>query len=149
MWSASYKDHLGLLVRKILENIWSSHGIWQGSIVLGQQRIVQPPGLGVESWLQVNTFFFGLFRAAPMAYGGSQAWSQIRAVAASLHHSHSNARSELCRQPSPQLMAQWILNPLSEARVRTWVLMDTSQIHFYWATTGTPIWTLTEWRQVM
>ena len=34
--------------------------------------------------------FFGLFRAAPVAYGGSQARVLIRAVAASLPHSHSN-----------------------------------------------------------
>ena len=31
-----------------------------------------------------------------------------------------------------------ILNPLSKARDQTLILMDTSQIHFYWATTGTP-----------
>ena len=42
------------------------------------------------------TFFFLLFRTAPMVYGRSQARSRIRAAAASLHHSHSNARSELC-----------------------------------------------------
>ena len=34
--------------------------------------------------------FFWLFRAVPTAYGGSQAKSRIGAVAASLHHSHSN-----------------------------------------------------------
>ena len=39
----------------------------------------------------------------------------------------------------------WILNPLSEARDRTCVLMDTSRIHFHWATTGTPLaWILKE-----
>ena len=32
----------------------------------------------------------------------------------------------------------WILNPLTKARDRTCVLMDTSQICFCWATTGTP-----------
>jgi len=37
---------------------------------------------------------FAFSRAAPAAYGGSQARSQIRAVAASLHQSHSNAGSE-------------------------------------------------------
>ena len=42
---------------------------------------------------------FCLFRAAPMAYGSSQARGQIRAVAAGLRHSHSNTGSE------PQLMA--------------------------------------------
>ena len=48
---------------------------------------------------------FCLFRAAPAVYGGSQARSLIGAVAAGLHHSHSSARSELCLQPIPQLMA--------------------------------------------
>ena len=40
-----------------------------------------------------------------MAYGGSQARGQIEAVAAGLHHGHSNARSELRLQPIPQLIA--------------------------------------------
>ena len=40
-------------------------------------------------------FFFLLFRAAPVAYGGSQARGQIGAPAASLRHSHRNAGSEL------------------------------------------------------
>ena len=39
-------------------------------------------------------FSFCVFRAAPMAYGSSQARGQIRAAAASLYHSHSNARFE-------------------------------------------------------
>ena len=69
-------------------------------------------------------FFFCLFRVAPAAYGGSQARGLIRAVAASLHHSHSHARSE----PTPQLMAMLILNPLIKARDRTCILMDASQL---------------------
>ena len=39
-------------------------------------------------------FFFGLFRAAFMAYGGSQARGPMGATAAGLHHSHSNVGSE-------------------------------------------------------
>ena len=42
-------------------------------------------------------FSFGVFafsRAAPAAYGGSQARGLIGAVAAGLHQSHSNAGSE-------------------------------------------------------
>ena len=50
-------------------------------------------------------FVFCLFRAAPMAYGGSQARGQIRAVATSLPQGHSNARSEPHLQPTPQLTA--------------------------------------------
>ena len=41
-------------------------------------------------------FFFVFFRAAPKAYGVSHARGQIRPVAASLHHSHSNTRFEPC-----------------------------------------------------
>ena len=47
--------------------------------------------------------FVFFFRAASKAYGGSQARGLIRAIAAGLHHSHSNARSEPCLQPPPQL----------------------------------------------
>ena len=50
-------------------------------------------------------FFFGLFRAAPAAYRHSQARGLIRATAASLYHSHSNAGSKPCLPPTPQLMA--------------------------------------------
>ena len=50
-------------------------------------------------------FFFLLFRADPVAYGGSQARGPIGAEAASLHHSHKNVRSEPCLRPTPQLMA--------------------------------------------
>ena len=53
-------------------------------------------------------FFFGLFfflKAAPAAYGGSQARGRIGAVAASLHCSHSNARSKPHLRPTPQLRA--------------------------------------------
>ena len=41
-------------------------------------------------------FFFGLFRAALMAYGGSQARGLIGAAAAGLRHSHGGARPEVC-----------------------------------------------------
>ena len=53
-------------------------------------------------------FFFCLFAiswAAPAAYGGSQARGLIGAIAAGLRQSHSNAESELHRQPTPQLTA--------------------------------------------
>ena len=35
-----------------------------------------------------------IIKAAVVAYGSSQARSQIRAIAAGLHHSHSNVGSE-------------------------------------------------------
>ena len=40
-------------------------------------------------------FYFLLFRAATLEYGGSQARGRIGATAGSLSHSHSNAGSEL------------------------------------------------------
>ena len=52
-----------------------------------------------------NQIVFCLFRAAPMAYGCSQARGQMGAAATGLHHSHSNAGSELHLQPTPQLTA--------------------------------------------
>ena len=56
--------------------------------------------------VQRNFFSFCLFRAAPVAYGCFQARGLIGAVAAGLHHNHSNARSEPHLRPTPQLMAK-------------------------------------------
>ena len=55
--------------------------------------------------LKLTFFFFLLFRAAPAAYGGSQARGLMGVAAASLHHSHSNAGSEPHLEPTPQLTA--------------------------------------------
>ena len=49
--------------------------------------------------------YFLLFRAAPEAYGSSQARGLIRAMAAGLHYSHSKLGSEPRLRPTPQLMA--------------------------------------------
>ena len=71
---------------------------------------------------------FAISRAAPTAYGGSQARGRIGAVAAGRRQRHSNAGSEPPLQPTPQLTVRRILNPLSEGRDRTCVLVDTSQV---------------------
>ena len=56
-----------------------------------------------------NTCFF-LFIGTPMAYGSSQGRGQIGAVAASLHHSHSKARSLThWSRPGIEPMSSWIL----------------------------------------
>ena len=60
--------------------------------------------------------FFLLFSSIPGVYGSSQARGGIGAVAADLHHSHSNARSEPLLLLTPQLMAMPNPDPLSEAR---------------------------------
>ena len=46
-----------------------------------------------EAELFVGFLFVCLFRATPVAYGGSQARGLIRTLAAGLHQSHSNTRS--------------------------------------------------------
>ena len=62
--------------------------------------------------LDLSSFFFFLsfspifFRAVPTAYGNSQARSQIRDIAASLHHSHSNTGSDPHLWPTPQVRAK-------------------------------------------
>ena len=56
-------------------------------------------------FLRMFVCLFLLFRATPVAYGGSQARGPIGAAAAGLHHSRSNAGSELGLRPTPQLMA--------------------------------------------
>ena len=63
---------------------------------------------------------FGLFRATPVAYLGSQARVQIGAVAVGLHHSHSSARSEPCLRPAPQLTA--VLDPSPTEQGQEWNL---------------------------
>ena len=74
---------------------------------------------------QKDFFFFCLFWAAPLAYGVSQARGQIGAVASGLCHSHSNAGSEPHLHHTSR--QRRILNPLSEARDPTHILMDTSR----------------------
>ena len=63
-----------------------------------------------------------------MAHGGFQARGPITAVAAGLHHSHSNTGSELPLQPIPLLTA---------ALDRTPNLMVASHIRFRCTTMGT------------
>ena len=63
------------------------------------------PGCQKGRQLQPIFFFFlfsFLFMAEPVAYRSPQARSQVGAAAASLYH--SNARSEPCLCPTPQLV---------------------------------------------
>ena len=92
-------------------------------------------GGGLFVFLIFDLSFFS--RATSAACGDSPASGLIRAVAAHLLHSHSNARSELHLWPTWQC---WILNPLSEARDQSHSLMIPSHIRFHCATTGTPVY---------
>ena len=84
-------------------------------------------------------FCFFHFGATPAAYGGSQARGWIRAIAVGLHATATETAdpSRFCNLHHSSWQHS-ILNPLSKARNWICVLMDTSQIHFCWATTGTP-----------
>ena len=85
--------------------------------------------------------FLLLFRATPMAYGGSQARGLNRASAASLCHRCSNTRSKLKLRPTPSSQQCQILNPLSKTKDQTHNLMVLSRIHFCCAMTEAPILT--------
>ena len=71
--------------------------------------------------------FFFLFRGTTVAYGSSQARNQIEAAAAGLCHSSATSDlSHICNLHC-SLWQHQILNPLSEARHQTHILMDTSR----------------------
>ena len=83
-------------------------------------------------------FFFLLFRATHAVYEGSQARIWIGAVVASLYYSHSNTRKLGCvcdlHHSSQQSLK---LNPVSKARDRTRILLDSRWICYHWATMRT------------
>ena len=89
-------------------------------------------------WLDFFWFFFLLFRAVPSAYGvprwGVESELQLSA------HTTATATPDLSRvfDLHHHSRQHRILNPLSEARGPTCVLMVTSQICFHCATMGTP-----------
>ena len=60
----------------------------------------------LNSTLHIHAYFFGLFMAAPVAYGSSQAQGPIGAVASGLCRSHSNTGSEPRLPLIPQLTAK-------------------------------------------
>uniref|UniRef100_A0A8D1ZL36 Uncharacterized protein n=1 Tax=Sus scrofa TaxID=9823 RepID=A0A8D1ZL36_PIG len=64
-------------------------------------------------------FYFLLFKATPVAYGGSQAKGQIRATAAGLHHSYSNAGFKMHLQPTPHSSWHQILNPRERPGIKS------------------------------
>jgi len=72
---------------------------------------MEVPRLGVESELQLP------------AYTTATAMPDTSQVC-NLHHSSQQ---------------HWILNPVNEARGWSHILMDTSQVHDCWVTTGTPL----------
>ena len=80
---------------------------------------------------------FFLFRVTPVFCHAS---GPIRAVAASLCHSHSNVRSELHLQPTTAACHNaGSLTQLNEARHQILILMDTSRVLNLLRHMGTPM----------
>jgi len=102
------------------------HIFWMIAILTGVVFICRPWWLVILSIFHIpvgiSTLLFFLFRATLAAYGNFQARGQIRAAAAGLHHSHSNAG----------YLTHW---------ARPWIkptFMDASWVRYHWATTETP-----------
>ena len=90
-----------------------------------------PSPLFIYYYYYYYYYYYLLFRAASVAYGGSQARGPIGAVATTY--------TTVTAMPDPSHVydlhhsprQHQILNPLSKARDRTFALTDTSQIHFH------------------
>ena len=83
-------------------------------------------------------FVFCLFRATPMAYGGSQARGLTGAVASGLATATAMPDPSCIFNLPHSSQQRRTLNPLSEARDQTCNFMVPSRICFRCATTGTP-----------
>ena len=85
----------------------NSHGKYESYRFGGgkNQELIMRHLLFFSFLFSFSFFVFCLFRAAPAAYGSSQARGLIGAVAAGLRHSHSNDRSKPHLRPTPQLTA--------------------------------------------
>ena len=82
--------------------------------------------------------FFCLFRAVSRAYGSSRL--EVESELQLLAYATATATQDLSCNCNLHHSSQqrWILNPMSEARDQTSVLIDTSRVCYHWAMTGTP-----------
>ena len=94
----------------------------------------------IIAWISISffffylSFFFAFSRAAPVAYGGSQARGLTEAVATGLR----NARSEPHLQPTPQLGNAGSLTHLARPGIELATSRFLVGFVNHWATTGTP-----------
>ena len=108
----------GIQLPPLFSSNWTSSLLLSYSLEMTVLEMSWLAGWRVSKGIFILLFYFILsyflvflsnFRAAPVAYGSSQARGLIRVTAAGLQNSHSNARSELHLQPISQLMA--VLDP--------------------------------------
>ena len=120
--SCPCQSHQRLCVLSLLSTSW------------GYNKKLAPNHTGT---LILFFLFFCLFKIEPTANGGSQAGGWIRSVAVS--YAIATATPDLscvCERHHSSKQCQ-ILNPLSGAKDRTCILMDTSWVHCHWATMRT------------
>ena len=82
--------------------------------------------------------FFCLFRAIPVAYGGSQARVQLELLPLAYARATATPDPSFICDLHHSSRQRWILNPLSKARDRSYNLTVPSQIPFHCAMMGTP-----------
>ena len=100
-------------------NVWTLLWFWFKQTVGGENAW---KNLKFEQWI-IMFFFLPLYLPGGRE-GSSWVRGQIRAAAAGLYHSHNNAGYKLHLWPMCSLLQCWILNPLSEARNQTRILID-------------------------
>ena len=141
-----------LMDTKPLQNISSPHtfrpgmlytnrGGWTRKTHWSRLSFMDSYLLALENWglLIFLLLLFVCFLGLHMRHmGSSQARGWIRATAAGLHLRYSNTRSELVCDLYHSSRQCKIVNPLSRAGDGTNILMNTSWVHYCWATMGTP-----------
>ena len=86
----------------------------------------------------MNIYIYILFLGLhPWHMGVPRLGSELELQLPAYTYRHSNVGSKPNLRPTPQLTAMMDPQPLSEARDRTCILKDASQICFHCTTTGT------------
>ena len=129
-------DHIPKV--RSLDNIWAEIAIYFYSKFINPsvKDVITEENRGKAIFLFVCFWSFVLSGPHPQHMEVPRLEGLIRAIAADLYQSHSNARSKPHLQPTPQQC--WILNSLSEVRDQTCNLMVPSLIRFLCTTMGTP-----------
>ena len=91
------------------------------------------------SFLSPSLPFFLLPWSTGAAYGGSQAMGEIGATVVGLHTATTTPDLSCVCDIHHSSQQRWILDPLSSAKDRTCTIMDTSWVHFHWATPHLPL----------